>query len=82
MTATLVGSQSITAQLLSDASATPSTVRAQAVESLGVALAIAIVLTATRTVVLSYLVPPGHYVELTATGNGAASLISQTEVVL
>ncbi len=82
MTATVAGSQSITAQLLSDASPTPATVRVQAEESLGVALAIAITLNATRTVLLSYLVPPGHYVQLNATGSGTATLISETEVVL
>jgi hypothetical protein len=80
--ASLVGGQSSTVELRSDASATPSTVRATAANANSVSLAIAITVSNTQTVPISYLVPAGHFVRLSATGTCTTTLVSQAEVEL
>lgn len=80
----LAGTSTAQAQLVSDASSTPTTARGTAAISSSVALAVAIALTTGNTVQLCYLVPAGHWVRLNSStsGTGSVSISSQVEEIL
>lgn len=81
-TATLVSGQTGSIKLQCDSSATPTTVRAESLNTNSVSLAIALTAVNTQRTTLSYLVPPGHYVKLASTGTATMSLTSQSEVTI
>lgn len=80
----LIGTSTATVQLLSDATATPMTERARAEATSGVGITVTIALTTSNTATVAYLAPAGHYVLLksTVTGQGATSIVAQTEIAL
>lgn len=79
-TATLLGGQTQTIELRSDAASVPTTVRSTYTNSNSVALAIAITVVNTQAGQLSYIVPRGHFVRLNSTGScTSVSVVSQVE---
>lgn len=80
----LAGSSTAQVQLVSDVSATPTTVRGTVATSSSVALAVAIALTTGNTVQLCYMVPAGAFVKLNSSTTGTASvtIASQSEEIL
>lgn len=80
----LAGAASAVVELLSDAAATPTTLRARGSIGQQVGLSVSIAITDSNTIVLSYIVPAGHYVLLksTITGTATASIVAQTEQAL
>lgn len=80
VTSVLLGSARRDVSLMSDSSATPTTVRGLVRNQLsGVAA------TSVATKQLVYLVPKGHYVEIDTTnssGTGSVSIASQVEIIL
>lgn len=81
-TATLLGGQTGTVELRSDAATTPTTVRGRISNQNSVSLAIALTAVNAQEAVLSYLVPPGHKVRLVSSGTATISLTAQSEVTL
>lgn len=84
-TASLSGGQDGKIELMSDANATPTTVRAVAQNRNSVSLAIALTAINEQTAQLSALVPAGHYVRLISTQTTGAptfAIVSQSEVVV
>lgn len=81
-TATLIGGQTGTVQLLSDTNTTPTTVRDTVANTNSVSLAIAVTVVNTQTASLHYIVPPGHNVRLASSGTATISIISQSEVAI
>lgn len=80
----LAGSATATVELLSDAAATPTTVRARASVGQQVGLSVSVAITDSNVIPLSYIVPAGHYVLLKSTvaGTASASIVAQTEEAL
>lgn len=80
----LAGSATATVELLSDANATPTTVRARASVGQQVGLTVSVAITDSNVIPLSYIVPAGHYVLLksTTTGTASTSIVAQTEETL
>lgn len=80
----LAGSATATVELLSDANATPTTVRARASVGQQVGLSVSVAITDSNVIPLSYIVPAGHYVLLKSTvaGTASASIVAQTEEAL
>lgn len=80
----VAGNSTATVRILSDAANPPTTERGRCEAVSGVGLAVTIALTTANTAVLSYIVPPGHYVLLTSAGTGtfANSIAAQTETTL
>lgn len=80
----LAGSATATVELISDANATPTTVRARASVGQQVGLAVSVAITDSNVIPLSYIVPAGHYVLLksTTTGTASTSIVAQTEETL
>ncbi|MET0568769.1 MAG: hypothetical protein ABWZ74_06790 [Hyphomicrobiaceae bacterium] len=80
----VAGSSTARVRLFSDANNPPTTERCRVNAESSVALAVAIAITTANTAPLSYIVPAGHYVLLTADGTGthAESIVAQTEEVL
>lgn len=80
----LAGSASALVQLLSDAATAPTTERCRGSIGQQVGLSVSVAITDSNSVVLTYIVPAGHYVLLksTITGTGTASIVSQTEQTL
>lgn len=80
----LVGSSTAQVQLLSDAAASPTTVRETATAGSAVGVTVSLQLTTSNAIPLCYLVPAGHYVKLVSstTGTASVSIVSQTEEVL
>lgn len=80
----LAGSATATVELLSDANATPTTVRARASVGQQVGLSVSIAITDSNVIPLSYIVPAGHYVLLKSTvaGTASTSIVAQTEETL
>lgn len=84
-TATIGSAQDGKVELLSDAGATPTAIRATAQHSCAATLAAALQLVSGQTVQLSYLVPAGHYVRLITSqtaGSPVFELVSTVESVL
>lgn len=78
VTVTVLAGQTSQIELRSDTATTPTTARAQAsVQASGV-----LNLSRTDRQQLSYLCPPGHYVNLVKSGAGSATIIAQAEVAL
>lgn len=83
--ASLSGNQDGKVELMCDANATPTTVRATVQNRNSVAIAIALTIVNEQTAQLSYLVPAGHYVRLISTqttGSPTITLINQAEVTI
>lgn len=80
----LAGTSVSTVTLLSDANNPPTTERARVEASSAVGVSVSLQLTTSNTAPLSYIVPPGHYVLLQASGSGthAESIVSQCEEAL
>lgn len=80
----LAGSATATVELLSDANATPTTVRARASVGQQVGLSVSIAITDSNVIPLSYIVPAGHYVLLKSTtaGTASTSIVAQVEEAL
>lgn len=80
----LAGSATATVELLSDANATPTTVRARASVGQQVGISVSIAITDSNVIPLSYIVPAGHYVLLKSTtaGTASTSIVAQTEETL
>lgn len=76
-TSTILASQTGLVQLKSDASATPTTVRSRASNTLG-----GVAASNTEECVLCYLVPAGHFVNLVSSGAATIAITAQTEVTL
>lgn len=85
-TATLLGGQQSTVQLVSDSSSSPTTVRAQVANGNSFALAISITGVNSQTAVLSGYVNAGDFVKLPTSSSGTAcgtlAIVSQTETLL
>lgn len=80
----LAGSATATVELISDANATPTTVRARASVGQQVGISVSVAITDSNVIPLSYIVPAGHYVLLksTTTGTASTSIVAQTEEAL
>lgn len=80
----LVGTSTATVTLLSDAANPPTTERGRVESTSGVGITVTIALTTSNTMMLSYIVPAGHYVRLVSavTGTGTTAIVSQVEEVL
>lgn len=81
-TATLLGGQTGTVQLLSDQNSTPSTVRALVSNANSVSLALAITAVNDQKVQLCGFIQPGHNALLSSSGTATIAIISQTETAL
>jgi len=81
VTAVLLTLTSVTVDLVSDDQNPPSIVRATA--SYGVtANGLSLSLAQTIRQSITYIVPPGHYVNLVTSGVGTAALVTQNEALL
>lgn len=81
-TCTIGSNQSGKVDLLCDSRPNPSTIRGTVYNANAVSLAAVLQATNTHQAVLSYLVPPGHYVNLRTTGDAAITLAGQSEQVI
>lgn len=68
-------------ELRSDSASPPTTVRCQVRNAMN-ALALVGGVLDEADFILTYLVPPAHWVRLVATGTGTSTLVRQTEVLL
>jgi hypothetical protein len=80
----LEGNSSAMVRLLSDASNPPTIERCRVAALSSVALTVGVQITTSNTAPLAYIVPAGHYVLLSSTTSGTASvsIAAQTEEVL